>query len=58
MEALVTEEARALGVHTLLVNAVVDALGFYEKTGWEPFEWDPSELENSPLSCIQMRKLL
>lgn len=58
MEALVTEEARALGVHTLLVNAVVDALGFYEKTGWERFEWDPSELEDSPLSCIQMRKLL
>lgn len=58
MEALVTEEARALGVHTLLVNAVETALGFYEKTGWEPFEWDPNELVDSPLSCIQMRKLL
>ena len=58
METLVTYEARALGVHTLLVNAVETALGFYEKTGWEAFEWDPSELVNSPLACIQMRKLL
>lgn len=58
MEELVTEQARALGAHTLLVNAAEDALGFYQKTGWEPFEWDPGELVNSPVSCIQMRKLL
>lgn len=58
MEALVTDVARAFGVHTLFVNAVEDAVGFYAKCGWEPFEWDPSELVNSAAPCIQMRKLL
>jgi GNAT superfamily N-acetyltransferase len=58
MEAMVCERARSLGMHTLLVNAAADALGFYEKTGWERFDWDPSELVNIAVSCIQMRKLL
>jgi hypothetical protein len=58
MEAMVTEKARAMGVHTLLVNANGSAVGFYEKTGWSPFAWDPSELEGDVAPCIQMRKLL
>lgn len=58
MEAMVADVARELGVRTLLVNAVLDAQEFYAKSGWVPFEWDPSELVNSPVSCIQMRKLL
>ncbi|KQT44788.1 hypothetical protein ASG47_15250 [Devosia sp. Leaf420] len=58
MEQLLTDRARALGVHTLLVNAAAEALGFYEKTGWERFEWDRDELVGIAESCIQMRKLL
>lgn len=58
MEHLVTERAKALGVHTLLVNAAADALGFYEKTGWERFEWGRDELVEFGVSCVQMRKLL
>jgi GNAT superfamily N-acetyltransferase len=58
MEALVAGRAKALGVDTLLVNAAEHAVGFYEKTGWVPFDWDPDELVNSAVSCIQMRKLL
>ncbi|KRA99206.1 hypothetical protein ASD83_01355 [Devosia sp. Root685] len=58
LEMLVSERARALGVAVLLVNAAEDAVGFYRKTGWEPFDWDASELVNSAVSCVQMRKLL
>lgn len=58
MEALVADRARTLGLHTLLVNAAADAVGFYEKTGWERFDWDPGELVNIAAACIQMRKLL
>ncbi len=58
MEELVTERARELGVHTMLVNAAADAVGFYEKTGWDVFEWDPGELVSIAAACIQMRKLL
>lgn len=58
MEHLVSERARALGVHTLLVNSAEDAVGFYRKSGWELFDWDPDELVNIAVSCIQMRKLL
>ncbi len=58
MDDMVAEQARALGIHTLLVNAAPEAVGFYEKTGWERFEWDPSELVDIAAACIQMRKLL
>lgn len=58
LEALVAERARSLGVHTLLVNAAAEALGFYEATGWERHDWDPAELVNIASACIQMRKLL
>jgi GNAT superfamily N-acetyltransferase len=58
MDAMVTERAQALGIHTLKVNAAPEAVGFYEKTGWERFEWDASELVNIAAACIQMRKLL
>jgi len=58
MERMVSERARVQGVHTLLVNAAADAVGFYEKTGWERFDWDSEELVDIAVSCIQMRKLL
>ncbi len=58
LEQMVAERARGFGVDTLLVNAAAEAVGFYEKTGWERFEWDPAELVNIAGACIQMRKLL
>ena len=58
MERLVAERARRFGVDTLLVNAAAEAVGFYEKTGWHLYEWDPGELVNIASACIQMRKLL
>ncbi|WP_052715780.1 GNAT family N-acetyltransferase [Devosia chinhatensis] len=58
MEHLVSVRAREFGVETLLVNAAAEAVGFYEKTGWQPFDWDPTELVSIAASCIQMRKLL
>ncbi len=50
--------ARQLGITTLFVNAVSNAVDFYAKTGWEPFAWDPTELTNTFVVCVQMRKQL
>ena len=50
--------AREARLHTLYVNAVPQALGFYEKTGWERFAWDPDELVSIAADCVQMRKRL
>ncbi|MCW5686563.1 MAG: GNAT family N-acetyltransferase [Pseudolabrys sp.] len=58
MEALAAERARALGVSELVVNSAAEAAGFYEKTGWTRYDWDPAELVNIASACIQMRKLL
>lgn len=55
---MLEERARAFGIDTLLVNAAPEAVGFYRKTGWSPFEWDRAELTGIAASCIQMRKLL
>lgn len=58
MDGLVTAEARKRGVHTLLVNAAPEAVGYYQKTGWAPFKWDPNELVGIAETCVQMRKLI
>ena len=58
LEAMVSSEAERLGVHVLLVNAADEAVGFYEKTGWTRFDWDPAELVGIAATCVQMRKLL
>ncbi len=50
--------ARGLGIKTLYVNAAPEALGFYKKTGWEPYEWDANELAGIAEDCVQMRKIL
>jgi N-acetylglutamate synthase-like GNAT family acetyltransferase len=50
--------ARAMGFHTLYVNAAPEALGYYEKMGWERFTWDAGELIGIAEDCIQMRKRL
>lgn len=58
MEQMIADRARSFGMQILLVNAADTALGFYEKTGWHRFDWDPEEVANSAVACIQMRKLL
>lgn len=58
LSRLVEARATRLGMTTLYVNAVSDAVDFYRKTGWEPFPWDPVELTDTFAVCIQMRKRL
>jgi N-acetylglutamate synthase-like GNAT family acetyltransferase len=50
--------AREKGIRTLYVNAAPEAIGFYEKMGWERFVWDEAELAGIASDCIQMRKRL
>ena len=52
------DNARGKGIHTLYVIAAPEALGFYEKMGWERFVWDEAELAGIASDCIQMRKRL
>ncbi|KXF77161.1 hypothetical protein ATN84_25425 [Paramesorhizobium deserti] len=58
LNALIEDEAKGRGLKTLLVNAAPTAVGFYEKTGWERFTWNASELAGIASDCIQMRKRL
>lgn len=58
MARMCDDIARGLGMHTLFVNAAPEAIGFYEKIGWERFLWDPVELAGIAEKCVQMRKLL
>ncbi|HXI88311.1 MAG TPA: GNAT family N-acetyltransferase [Parvularculaceae bacterium] len=58
LSALVEEYAQRLGISTLLVNAAPDAVGYYEKMGWERYAWDPRELVGIAADCTQMRKAL
>ena len=58
LSRLVEERARQLGLTMLYVNAVSNAVGFYRKTGWHDFPWDPAELADTFAVCLQMRKML
>lgn len=58
MSALCDARARTQGLHTLYVNAAPEAVGFYEKMGWDRFVWDAEELAGIAEDCIQMRKRL
>ena len=58
LSALCEARMRALGVHTLTVNAAPEAVGFYEKTGWRRRVWDPAELAGFSKDCVQMTKAL
>jgi len=58
MAALWDERARAKGFRTLYVNSAPEAVGYYEKMGWERFVWDEDELTRIASNCIQMRKAL
>jgi N-acetylglutamate synthase-like GNAT family acetyltransferase len=48
--------ARGRGMSELFINAAPTAIGFYEKTGWQRFSWDPCELTGIAARCVQMRK--
>lgn len=56
MGELVDAQARARGMTQLFINAAPTAIGFYEKTGWQRFSWDPCELTGIAQRCVQMRK--
>lgn len=58
MSQLWDERARAKGFRTLHVNSAPEAVGFYEKMGWERHVWDEGELVGIASTCVQMRKLI
>lgn len=58
LEAAVTRHAFRLGVRTLMVNSAPDAVGFYEKCGWQREIWDREELQGIARGCVQMMKYL
>ena len=58
LSTLVEAYARKLGLTMLLVNAAPAAIGYYEKMGWNPCAWDPTELVGIAADNIQMRKNL
>lgn len=58
LSALVEDYARAMGLTTLFVNAVPEAVGYYEKMGWVAYLWDEAELTGIAENCKQMSKPL
>lgn len=53
---LIEAEARRIGIRRLMLNAHRSAVGFYERTGWQREEWDPSEMVGLAADCVQMVK--
>jgi N-acetylglutamate synthase-like GNAT family acetyltransferase len=58
LNTLIEAECRRRGVTTLRVNAAPDAVGYYEKMGWQRAAWDSNELVGLAADCIQMIKRL
>jgi N-acetylglutamate synthase-like GNAT family acetyltransferase len=56
LSALVEDYARRLGLKTVLVNAAPEAVGYYEKMGWQACIWDEAELTGIASDCKQTRK--
>lgn len=56
LSELLDAQAVASGVTQLRVNAFIDAVGFYEKSGWEHAVWDQDELEKANGRGVQMIK--
>lgn len=56
MSDMIDSAARARGMTHLFINAAPTATGFYEKTGWRMFSWNPAELTGIASRCVQMRK--
>jgi N-acetylglutamate synthase-like GNAT family acetyltransferase len=50
--------ARGKGVSKLVVNAAPDAVGYYERLGFGPEDWDPAELVGISADSVQMAKYL
>jgi N-acetylglutamate synthase-like GNAT family acetyltransferase len=55
---LVEAYARNRGMRRLFVNAAPDAVGYYEKLGWQRFSWDETELSGIAAGTVQMMKSL
>ncbi len=55
---MVEDFARQKGVKKFLVNADPNAVGYYEKLGFEREDWDPSELVGISANSIQISKSL
>ena len=55
---LAERHAVRLGWVRLMVNAAVDAVGFYAKLGWHPLVSREADLADSALPCAQMTKAL
>ncbi len=58
MMGLVEPRALSLAMDTLYVSSAPDAVGFYERIGFQPFLFDPSDLTGIAAGCVQMRKPL
>lgn len=58
MENALAQHAYKLGVTSLMLNSAPDAVGFYEKLGWQRESWDPEELQGTRSDCVQMVKYL
>ena len=58
MSALADSYAMRLGLARIVVNAALDAGGFYDRMGWRPFVWSEAERRASGVPCLQMMKLL
>jgi len=55
---LVEAYARNRGMARLFVNAAPEAVGYYEKLGWQRFSWDETELSGIASGAVQMTKNL
>ena len=58
MEQGLVNHAYKLGITTLMLNSAPEAIGFYEKRGWQREVWDPEELNGMRSGCVQMMKYL
>jgi N-acetylglutamate synthase-like GNAT family acetyltransferase len=58
LQQLVEAICRQRGIGMLYINSAPEAVGFYEKLGWERHSWEPGELVGIASTCIQMRKVL
>jgi GNAT superfamily N-acetyltransferase len=50
--------AREKGVTKLVVNAAADSVGYYQRIGFVPEIWDPTELTGWNANSVQMAKCL
>ncbi len=58
LSALVEDYARNLGITLLFVKAALEAIGYYEKMGWESYVWNEAELVGIASAGKRMRKAI